>query len=87
MKNSLATFREAGSFIAGLLIGLSIAVPVTAMLIVEPNDWQTLSVFCAPIVFVLGLTLQVVVTTKPRRRTTAANVVVALAARSVELSH
>lgn len=71
MKNSLARFREAGSFIAGLLIGLSIVVPVFAMTIADPTDWQTLWIFGAPIIFALGLALQIAVTSDPRQwRTT-----------------
>jgi hypothetical protein len=72
MKNSPARLLEAGSFVAGLLIGLSTLVPVFAMMVVDPSDWQTLWVFGAPIILVLGLTLQVVVTTKPRHRRTSA---------------
>jgi hypothetical protein len=68
MKNPLARFRQAGSFIAGLLIGLSIVVAVSAMVVVEPSDWRTLWIFGAPIILALGLTLQVVVTTKPGHR-------------------
>ena len=70
MKNSLATFREVGSFIAGLLIGLSIVVPVSAMMIVNPNNWQTLWVFGALVILALGVTLQVVISPKPRHRRT-----------------
>lgn len=40
MKNPLAIFQEAGSFIAGLLIGLSIVVCGFAMMVVDPRDWQ-----------------------------------------------
>jgi len=68
MKNPLASFRQAGSLIAGLLIGLSIVVAVSAMVAVEPSDWRTLWIFCAPIILALGLTLQLVVTTKPGYR-------------------
>jgi hypothetical protein len=67
MKNSLARFREASSFIAGILIGLSILAAVFAMMVVNPGDWQSLWVFGAPIMLALGLTLQVVVTIKPGR--------------------
>lgn len=87
MKNSLATFREAGSFIAGLLIGLSITVTVTAMLVADPNDWHILWVFCAPIALAVGLTVQVVATTKPRRRSTTTADLLAFPARPMELSH
>ena len=68
MKNSLARFRQAGSFIAGLFIGLSIVVPVLA--VANPSDWQALLVFGAPLIFALGITLQVVITAKPRHRRT-----------------
>jgi formate/nitrite transporter FocA (FNT family) len=68
MKNLLTRFRQAGSFIAGLLIGLSIVVAVSAMMIVEPSDWRTLWIFGAPVIFALGFALQLVVTTKPGHR-------------------
>ena len=67
MKKPLAKVREAGSFIAGLLIGLSIMVAVFAMIVVNPNAWQMLWIFGAPIILTAGLTLQVIVTTKHRR--------------------
>jgi multisubunit Na+/H+ antiporter MnhB subunit len=68
MKTSLARFRKAGSFIAGLLIGLSLVLFAFAMMVVDPSDWQSLWVFGAAITLALGLKLQVVVTTKPRQR-------------------
>ena len=68
MKNPLARFRQAGSFIAGLFIGLSIVVPVLA--VASPSDWQAFLVFGAPLILALGITLQVVITAKPRRRRT-----------------
>jgi cytochrome c biogenesis protein CcdA len=70
MKNSVAMFREAGSFVAGLLIGISIAVPVTAMLMAQPSDWQILWVVCGAIILALGLILQLLVTPKKARRPT-----------------
>ena len=74
MKNLLAIFREAGSFIAGLLIGLSIVVFVFAMMVADPSDQQALwGVFGAPIILAAGLTLQVVVTTTARRRRSLAS--------------
>jgi hypothetical protein len=36
MTKSLANFRDLGSFIAGLLVGLSIVVPVYAMVDSDP---------------------------------------------------
>ena len=62
MTNSLARSREGGSFIAGILIGLSIMVPVFALMGAHPTDWQTFLVFGAPIVLALGITLQAVIT-------------------------
>jgi cytochrome c biogenesis protein CcdA len=62
-------FREAGSFVAGFLIGLSIVVAMFAMIVASPSDWQTLWIFGALIILGLGITLQVVVTigsAKPR---------------------
>jgi cytochrome c biogenesis protein CcdA len=70
MKSPLARFRQAGSFVAGFLIGLSIVVPVLAMMVASPGDWQTFLVFGAPIILALGITLQVVITAKPRHRRT-----------------
>jgi hypothetical protein len=68
MKNFTTRFRQAGSFIAGLLIGLSIVVPVFAMMVANPSGWQTLWICGAPILLAFGLTLQGVVTTAPRYR-------------------
>lgn len=87
MKNSPARFLQAGSFIAGLLIGISIVVPVFAMMDADPGDWQTLWVFGAPIILALGLTLQVVVITKPRHRRTTDPEPGALPVGFMELSH
>jgi hypothetical protein len=84
MNNSVTMFREAGSFVAGLLIGLSIAVPVAAMLMAEPNDWEILWVFGAAVILGVGLILQSLVTTKPGRPTIPKRM--ALPAKSMELS-
>ena len=73
MKKSSATFRDVGSFIAGLLVGLSIGVVVFAMIDADLGDWQALWFVVAPIILALGITLQVVATPtnkpRPRRRT------------------
>jgi hypothetical protein len=61
-----ARFRETGSFIADILIGVSIVVLVFASIGANMSDWQTLLVFGSPIIFILGVTLQVVTTAKPR---------------------
>jgi len=86
MKNPLAIFRKAGSFIAGLLIGLSLVVFVFAMMVVDPGDWQALlGVFSASIILALGLSLQIVLTIKPRRRRPISPELGALPVRFVEL--
>ena len=74
-------------FIAGLLIGLSIVVPVFAMMVADPGDWQTLSFFGALIILALGLTLQIIVTSKPRHQRTTAAKLEALPIGLMELSH
>ena len=66
MKNSQARFRDAGSFIAGMLIGMSIMVPVLALMVVNLTDWQILLLLGAPIILALGITLQVIITAKVR---------------------
>ncbi|TMH37341.1 MAG: hypothetical protein E6H66_03000 [Betaproteobacteria bacterium] len=73
MKNPLARFPDAGSFVAGLVIGLSILIPVFAMMVAEPGDWQAWWVFGAPAILALGFLLQAVVVARPRHRTTVAN--------------
>ena len=61
MRTSTAGFREAGSFIAGVLIGLSMVVMVFAMMAVETNHLQVFFAFGWPIVLVLGIMLQIVI--------------------------
>jgi len=87
MKNSVARFREAGSFIAGLLVGLSVVVPVFTVMVTEPGDWHTLWFVGSLIILSLGLTLQIVVTSKARHRRTTAQEVGALPIGFMELSH
>lgn len=87
MKNSLAMLRESSSFIAGLLIGLSIVVLVSAMTVADPGNWQTLWVFGAPVILALGLTLRGVATAKPRPRRTVQPEFGALPIRFMGLNH
>ena len=87
MKNPLARFRQAGSFIAGLLIGLSIMIPMFAMMLTSPGDWQMLWVIGALIIVALGLTLQFVITAKPRHRRTLDPGLGALPLRLMDLGH
>ena len=70
MKNPLARFWQAGSFIAGLLIGISIMMPMFAMMLTNPGDWQMVWVFGALIVLVVGVKLQALIAIKPRPRRT-----------------
>ena len=56
--SSLARFRDAGSFMAGILIGLSIMVPMFALMVVDLTKWQTFLLFGAPFILALGITLQ-----------------------------
>jgi MFS family permease len=86
MKNPLVTFRQAGSLVAGLLIGLSIVVAVSAI-VVEPSDWRTLWIFGAPIILVLGFALQIVVTSKLRNRRITDPALGVLPIRFMELIH
>jgi len=87
MKNAFAKCREAGSFIAGVLIGVSILVPVIVMTVSDHNGWQTLEVFGALVILALGLALQVVVTARPRRPHATEPEVGALGVGFMELCH
>jgi len=68
MNNPLARFCQAGSFIAGLLIGISIMIPMFAMMLTNPGDWQMAWVVGALIVLAIGLKLKALNTIKPRHR-------------------
>ena len=87
MTKSLANFRDLGSFIAGLLVGLSIVVAVFAMIDSDPGDWQVLWFFVAPIILALGIALQVLASNKPRSRRTLNAEPGASPTRLVVLSH
>ena len=64
MKKTLRRFRDAGSFIAGILVGLSIVVPVIALTGANTTAWQAFLVLGAPIVLALGISLQAVLTAR-----------------------
>ena len=85
MKNPLARFRQAGSFIAGLLIGISIMMPMFAMMLTNADEWQMVWVFGTLIVLALGLRLQAVITIKPRPRRTITPGLGVLPVRFMEL--
>lgn len=62
MTKKPATFRDSGSLIAGLLIGMSIVVTVFVTTVPDPGSTQAVLVIGASIVFALGLVLQAAVT-------------------------
>lgn len=64
MRTYLAGFRQARSFIAGTLIGLSIVLLVLAVMGASTLHWQILLVLSSPAIFAAGITLQTVVTAK-----------------------
>jgi hypothetical protein len=66
MRNFRNGFRQAGGFIAGLLIGLSVIIPVSAMVQTDSGDGQIVWMFGALIVLGLGLELRAVSTLRPR---------------------
>ncbi|HEV8257634.1 MAG TPA: hypothetical protein VGR42_11705 [Casimicrobiaceae bacterium] len=72
MKNPFAGFWQAGSFIAGLLIGISIMMPMFAMMLTNPGDWQMVWLLGALVVLAVGLKLKALNTIKPRHRHTIA---------------
>ena len=84
MKNLLAGFWQAGSFISGLLIGLAIMIPMFAMMLTNPGDWQMVWVLGALIILALGLKLQALII-KPRHRRTIAPELGVLPVRFMEL--
>jgi hypothetical protein len=87
VKNPLARFRQAGSFIAGLLIGLSIMIPMFAMIVADPGDWPMGWVFGSLIIVALALMLQVGLTARPQRRRTSDPGLGALPVGRVDFSH
>ena len=66
MKNHVARFRQSGSFIAGLLIGIAVVFAAFAATEGNPGAWQTFLLFGAPVILVIGFALQVLVTSRPR---------------------
>ena len=71
MKNFLEGFEQAGSFIAGLLVGIAIMIPMLAMMMTNLDDWEMHSVLGALIVLALGLKLQFALVKRSRPRTPA----------------
>ena len=74
MQNTLARFPDAGSFVAGLMIGFAILMPVFAMIVAEPDDWQALWILGTLTLLALGFSLQAAVRARswhPRTRVPA----------------
>jgi hypothetical protein len=67
MNHPPAGFRDAVSFLAGVLIGASIMVVLSAGMTVDLTGWQMLLLFGAPVILAVGLTLQVIITARLRR--------------------
>jgi len=86
---TLATLREAGSLVAGLLIGLSIVVPMFALTVADFGDREVVWMIITLFVLALGLILQAVLTTKPQPRQRRPNEPDPAAAHLIfmELSH
>ena len=67
MKTFTAGFRQAGSLIAGALIGLSIVVIVYTMTLAETSHSQIFLALGSSIVFAVGFILQMIMTATPQR--------------------
>jgi hypothetical protein len=67
MTNLLARCPQSGSFVAGLFIGLAIVVAAFGLTEADSSAWRTFLVFGAPVVLVLGIALQTLVTATPHR--------------------
>lgn len=65
MKTFTAGFRQAGSLIAGALIGLSIVVIVFTMTLAETSHSQIFLALGSSIVFAVGVMLQIVMNAAP----------------------
>lgn len=64
MTNLLQQCRQAGSFTAGILIGLACVTAVFGATEADSSAWQTRLVVAAPVILALGLALQFLVTAK-----------------------
>jgi len=63
MANPATQIRRSGSFVAGLLIGLSIALATFALTDGNSGTWQIVLLVAAPALLALGFALQVLATT------------------------
>lgn len=62
MTSLTARSRQAGSLAAGLLIGLACAAAAFGATEADSGARQALLIFAAPVILVLGLALQILVT-------------------------
>ena len=67
MTALLARCRQSGSFIAGTLIGLSIASAGFGATEADSSPWRTVLVYGAPVILMLGLALQILMPAKSLR--------------------
>ena len=67
MKRHLPQFRQSGSFIAGLLIGVAVVFATFAASEADSSAWHAFLLFGAPVFLILGFALQVLVTSPPGR--------------------
>ena len=67
MAKLVGRLRQSGSFVAGVLIGISIVVVAFAMADNSPGRWPAILAFTAPVVLLLGVLLQARVTSRSRR--------------------
>jgi uncharacterized membrane protein (UPF0136 family) len=70
MTNLAPRLRPSGSFIAGVLIGLSIVVATIAVADNGHGGWPTFFAFAAPVILLVGFALQAFVTSRSRREPT-----------------
>jgi hypothetical protein len=72
MAKLVARFRQSGSFVAGIVIGISIIVAMFAVADNRPGRWPTILAFAAPVILLMGIALQARIVSGPRRRLRAA---------------
>ena len=67
MRNLVGPLRQSGSFVAGILIGISIVVATFAVADSGPGRWPTILAFSAPVILLIGMALQACISFRSRR--------------------
>jgi len=67
MNGSMAGFRKLGSFVAGIMIGSSMMIPVLVVTAEKWGRWQTLGLVSSGLLLLAGLALQAVVSVERKR--------------------